>query len=641
VTNRWNAFPASFCLVLIAIGSAYWIWSYALAPQATLDQRILFRPDGDADYLPQVAALSRFHLGEAAVRELANTGVRSFPMAATLAHSALVRLFGDAGFVLADILAVLLYGYLLSRFLQAAGIASRVAGMLAAAVVAGAGELFVANASRFTGPIPVMFWASRFPRPSVTEILVLLVLLLWIRLFSRGPAAGLSDWALLGMVGGCLLQADIYQAVSLAIGSSLLVLVVLLRDAKSALRGASAAALAAAATALPFLYQRTHELADIPKRWGVFSLSGHHWYPFTPLRLFVIIPVVVAISFAYWWRSPLEYRAQVRTTAPVMGALLAVSAFAGPLSLLTFRTGIEIYHYSATAQMMAGYGILLCLGWIAQDFLRRAGILGSGRSMAAVAGFVFAACLVLGAWTAYHSFAEVWWGRRQSAVADPRDRGRFDRAEEVRYRSAFQQLHEVLARPEYRGAEVLGTFDGEVMNWWEYRGKYVYLPDIFNTTVADTEVEARVYAFMHLLEASDQDFSHALDNWYFQLRVLSFAKYQANMAFTPWPLEDYSPEAQKRIVHRGILEGKMPELPLPERTRLMEGYAHFDPLQQPPRRLDLIVLSRGTDLRQDVHPEKGNLRLLWQNEVFELWVPGTTAPRFPDSSAAELSTFRR
>lgn len=602
------------------MGSAYWICSLILEPGATLDQRVLFRPDGDTDYLPQVAALARLHAGETAVRELAGTGVRSFPVAATVLHAALVRLFGDAGFVLADIVIVLLYGYLLSRFLESAGIDRAVARMLAAGAVSGAAGLFVANASRFTGSIPVMFWASRFPRPSVTEIYVLVVLLLLVRLFLRGPAADWRDWILLGGAAGCLLQADIYQAVLVAIAGAGILLILLLRNAGAVLRGALVAALAAAVAALPFLYQRTHELPDIPRRWGVFTLSGHDWFLFTPLRLFVIIPAVLAVSLAYWFRSSKENSTRVRAVVPVMTVVLIVAPFAGPLALFLTRKGIELYHYSVAAQMMAGYGILLCLGWVAQDILGRAGILSSGRSMAAIAAVVFAACIAISGWTSYQSFAEVWWGRTQAAVPDPRDRGRYDRAEESSYRSAFQQLHALLARPEYSRADVLGTFDGEVMNWWEYRGKHVYLPDVFNTTVADSEIESRVFGFMHLLGATDQDFSRALDSWYFQLRVLSFAKYQANMAFTPWPLQAYSRDARMRILRMGLLAGKYPELPDPERARLMDAYARFDPQRQPPRQLDLIVLS-ASGMRQYVHPEKTTLKLLWKNERFEVWAP--------------------
>ena len=59
----------AFVLALLCIGSAYWICSWLVPPGASLDQRILFRPDGDSDYLPQAAALSRLHLRETAVRE--------------------------------------------------------------------------------------------------------------------------------------------------------------------------------------------------------------------------------------------------------------------------------------------------------------------------------------------------------------------------------------------------------------------------------------------------------------------------------------------------------------------------------------------------------------------------------------------
>jgi hypothetical protein len=113
-----------------------------------------------------------------------------------------------------------------------------------------------------------------------------------------------------------------------------------------------------------------------------------------------------------------------------------------------------------------------------------------------------------------------------------------------------------------------------------------------------------------------------LENQYFLMRVLGGGRYQGNSMYASWPLRDYSPDAQARIRQTPALVRNL-EMPLPEKRRLLDAYEHFDPLAQPYRKLDLIVLSKG-DLRQYTHPEKGGLRLGWKDDTFEIWVSGRT-----------------
>jgi hypothetical protein len=197
-------------------------------------------------------------------------------------------------------------------------------------------------------------------------------------------------------------------------------------------------------------------------------------------------------------------------------------------------------------------------------------------------------------------------------------------------------LHYTLTQPAFQQAEVLGTFDGQVADWWEYRGRYVYLPDIINTTVSDREIEARVYGFLHMLQVTPEEFGVMLATPSFLLRVLAGLKYQVNSTYTLAPLHDYSPAAQAQIAHATLQAPLVMAVSLPEKQRLLDEYGHFDPLAQPYRELDLIILSNN-DLRRYLHPERGNLNLQWKNDMFEIWRPKETKAEIGAVSARETN----
>ena len=628
---------AVFFLVVLCIASVYWIGIWAVAPGTTLDEAILFRPHGDSDYLPLVSAASRLELGEASIREMAHLGVRSFPVGSVFLHATMVRLLGDVGFAIADVLLFLSFGWILYYFIRNAGITRRVAEVLAVAVVAGVAAQMVETSSRLIGHVPVTFWNSRLPRPFVTEVFVLVFFVLATRIISRrGVGVKSWEWIAIGITLALLLQSDVYQASNLAGVGVVLGAYLLAVRATGAIRGLAMAAAAVVVGCVPFFYQRFHELPDVLGRWGMFS-NGHHLFMFTPPKLFALAFLVLIVLGLLARRGGVLHRANMTASATVVGVAVLISLFSGPLSLLVLGKGIQIHHYSKAAEMNLGYALVLCAGWLAQDVLRRfyknrqiarlltPGVGNLGFALAMVGCLAFAISL------RYKSLDDTWWGRNQ-----PRTPPRFvTTVQESLYRSSFSALHAMLVQPGLKQAEVLGTFDGQLANWWEYRGRYLYLPDIFNSTVSDQEIEKRIYGFMRLMMVAPEEFDQILENRYFLLRVLAGEKYLANAIYMRWPLQDYSREAQARIVRTSIVNEVNLELPLPEKQRLMDGYRHFDPLTQPFRKLDVIVLSKG-ELRQYMHPEKSKLSLKWSNDIFELWVPDQV-----DMSAGSVGTLAR
>jgi hypothetical protein len=649
-----NVASVIFWFAILLIGSAYPIGSRIIKPKITLDQVILFRPFGDPDYLPQVSALARLELGEASVKEMAGRGVRSFPFASVLLHATLVRLLGDVGFVVADLLAYVLYAWMLSTFLRCAGITRPVAEVITLLVVSGAFTLILASATSRVGLIPVLFWEPRFPRPLITELIVVAFLVLAIRLFNNQTTRSrLRAWVLMGVLGACLIQSDIYQAANMILVATLLVFYLVIRDWKIALRGAVFAGCVAAVMCMPFLYQRLHESPDVLRRWGVFY-SHHRLILLGGRRLFALAFLTLIVEAVLCWRHRGAARADAKGAALVTGAAVVVSLASGPLSLLVLGRGLQAYHYTDRAMTAIGYALLLCAGWVIQDTLRRPyRVLGRHKGLAfRIERLAFASAVVValaaGAGSAYKGIRDecptapsmLWryargWAWPEPAGVNPR------------YQSSFAELRAELVRPEHQAARVLGTFDIQLASWWEYRNKYLYLPDVFNTTVSDREIEARVYLFLRRMGATPEDFDRLLDNWYFLARVVSSVKHQANAVYTPWPIQDYSPDAQRRIASTPIMESFHLELPLSERRRLLESYAHFEALAQPWCQLDVIVLTKG-QLRRFLHPEGANLRLAWANDAFEVWVPGNRAvssssslQRWPTAAGPEARPVAR
>jgi hypothetical protein len=606
-----------FLLAALLIGASYWIGVRVIRPAATLDQAILFRPGGDPDYLPPLTALARLDFGEASVREMAGQGIRSFPFGSLLLHSSLVRLFGEPGFVAADIFAFLLYGCVLSYFLRKSGIARPIAEVLTLFVLSGALSVVLHSIfGTYTNNIPVTFWHHRFPRPLITESFVVAFLSLAVR-FINDPElrSKLSAWALMGALGACLVQSDIYQAMNITLLAIFLVLYLFPKNRKTILGGVTVAVGVAAILSTPFVYQRLHESQDILRRWGTFS-SGHRLVlPGFGLISFAFLILLLEILLCYRFRDSME--GSTRAGALIIGVVLIASVLSCTLSLFVLGRGLQIYHFRQETELVSGYAVLLCTGIVLQASFQWLGRTLRIREIPALRlkALAFAAAVVVAVAAAAMEAREVI---RQELPAQ----GTLKMAGVPlqRYKSSFADLRAELMRPQYKNAQVIGTLDLQLADWWQYRNRYIYLPDTFNSTASDSEVEARVYCFLRMMGTSPEDFDRLLDSDYFLLRVLSGAKYQANAKYAPWPIEEYSPDARRRIAGTSVWERLHLELPTSERRRLLHAYAQFYPPAEPYRKLDIIVLLKGK-LRQFFHPEKGSLTLAWENDAFELWIP--------------------
>ena len=616
--DRRDAYPSTGFLIAAGLMAVVcWIAPLFLAPHRSVNETILFRQGGDPDYLTQVAAVAHFNIGETSVIEHAGKGVRSFPVASVLPHALLFRLWGGVGFILADILVTLVYAWLLRYYLCKAGTAPGIAELLSIVVVSGMAGWIIGKSWQFGLRLPVAFWEIRFPRPFVTEVFVICFFLFAYIALRDADRQRLSIWFLLGLTLACLVQSDIYEATNtlLVLAFILVYLAITGSDRKAVILKGAVTSATVVVFSLFFIYQYLHTSKDVMRRWGVFP-TYHRPVFIGGKRLLLAAAVVLAIGILLAYLSSDDRKRHRQPALILAGVAVIASLFSCPLSTMILRQTVQIYHYRDDAYLMIGYACTLYVGYLLTDALHSRLMLGMHqlRRVAPVAGMlVVTACLVL-VYRNTYEHVKSDYPTAPSMLLYPIDFAL------KHYRSDFSRLHQHLGLAPYSRATVLGTIDLQLADWWQYQGKYLYLPDNFDSLASDHEHEARVCSFVHMLGSSTEEFGQLLDSGYLWGEWIGAGKYIANSLFTPWPIEDYSGDAQQRIAQTSPLDSWHLELPRSERHRLMDGYSRTSSDLTGVRRPDIIILNGGR-LRKLFHPERGPWKLAWSSGTFELWVP--------------------
>jgi hypothetical protein len=599
--------PSSlFIAGALAISAIFWLLPMALMPKATLDTLVFFRSEGDPGYYPQVAAAADLKLGEISVKEYAGTGVRSFPLVPYVIHGLLERILGPAGFMVADILVIFLYACALRYLLTTAGAGAWPAEFLSLLVISNTASEAVSKS------MPVKFWGERFPRPFIDELFVVLFLILAV-LLAANPGRPKRMYALFGAALALLFQSDIYWAFTAAVVLGAVSLAALLRTGfrpMAARLGVSGIAFTLASG--PFVYQQLHASADVKRRWGVFFTS-HYWQLAPGAR--VIACALAVLAIAAWLALRFRARGGAKQRLPALAVLsvaVGASLITGPLSAALLRQVIQQGHFTETAERAIGYAALLYAGWLLTGISR----FEPGRRFLhdfqyGMRGTLVAVAAILA--VAFFIFIDVHFHLRRL------DRGMDNTPLMVRtYQADFPDLRRVLERPGRSQPLVLGTFDERLADWWQYRRRYLYLPDLFNTTVGDIVVESRILRFLRRVGTTPEDFGHLLDDEYFILVALGSGRYQVYTLFTPWPLSEYSAATQKALTTSPYYFYF--EVPRSEKLRLMKAFEEMQGDDGSSGELDVIVFAKD-HLRPYVHPERAGNVLVWSNRTFEVWLP--------------------
>jgi hypothetical protein len=551
---------------------------------------VIFYRFGDIDYLGFIYALSRFQFHEFVVQGIEEPHLILFPPGISMFYAMPIALFGDYGFPLADsVLSVVR--------LAVCCLVSRVLFRTPAAVIAAGLTIFV-----LTGPLPLIsrywelfyrpLWDMRYPRPFVTGIFALALVVSMYHLYATRPGDRTRPLVCVihGVLIGIAAQGDLHLAIIASFTTAVVLAYSVARSptrwAAPVIAGAQIGAACVIAMS-PMIVQLLNSTPETSQRLGEMIVSRSH-----PPILLDLVPWrdISALGGIYavlaWKKIGGEILRPGRDLIFVVFLLAVVSVLATPLSSTVLGRGIQMHHfpYRSYGFTILGYVLVglviasICLEWLRTRF-----------SPLVPVAMAFSAILLLlvghFSFLAYRSMEIARSDVQQRTL----DHEGFDAIRG--YRHDLADLWRELARPEYRNERVLGTFDHQLSTLWLTRpDHWQWLPDPVMTTVPDAAIEERVLSFAKLVHMTPRKFAQHLTEPYFAIWVLGSWKW--------WP--------------EMVVSAR-------DRLRLEAQYAETAPIRG---RLDLIVLEHGGDFDDLREPPTG-FRKTYENTTFTVWARET------------------
>lgn len=619
-----NLLPDNRCAwVLMAIAALvpclYWPVAMAVHPEDPLELLVCLRY-GDADYLPLIKAVSQGSLHETIVYEAQGLGLLPLPIAGALLHAILLRLFGPAGFIVADVLvgcAFYLAAYALLR-------AVKVRSVLAAVVSVLAALSCQFDLSWLEINFELLLWDLRLVRPFVTNVFLLLCLAGLLGNLVGGVWRSRRGWAFIGVVFALLLQSSTYEAFTIAYAVPLVFvyLWVFERGRRRELCvWAAVFAIVALAASTPFLIQYATDNADLDRRCGFFPVPRFPppWHPmgWQQFLWMVVIPTVPTVALLRW-RRPDGWRSRVTVIGGT--TVLSVLAYFGlPLSALFLGRTVQQYHFIFAFFAFSSYHLTLmvtCVAstlWEAYCRSRRGPsrlVLFLESPAAKRAGIVLLAVAVIVTSVNLHLTYNRKLIHRPTAKEDQH---------QSLQRQDLRMLMAELARRRDQGENVLATYDRTVHNLWvTFHDGFVFHPMYSYTALPDAELERRLMIAGKLLAMDRQSFLHFLFEWSTTVLWLGGAKYEVTKLHAFAPPEEY-PEATQAAMRRAtVYTGWTACIPMNELRRMLQQYDAVELAAEKMPRLDLLVLRKDASL-EPFSPPPARFELAYENDTYRLY----------------------
>lgn len=600
----------ALCL-MIAIANALlpWIITGVMRPSEPLSVSIIYRNvRGDIQYYPMISHLAQGDYREFCVWEQRGRNWHFFPVASLLLHAICIFLFGNWGFICADVLVTIIFYWLLYYFWRLFHIGKTLSAISSLLLVLQIPFIL----GILVGPIafeiaPV--WGQRLPRPFVCELFLLLVLIAVSAILRKNSADG-KWWCVLGAGMAALIQSDIHSAFVMATSIPVCIWLVASGTDKSSLwRNTLLAALSGAICVLPLVLQRLQHLPDVATRCGLFAAAR-----LAPLYSGAeIAKCLVPLAFfalCYW--ANLQYR---RLHKPLLYfcVLAVIVHLAVPLSIIVTGHGIQLYQFRDRASRIMTYCVLVCILWGLDCLSRR--VLKHYRlgeelqrrlQLAVVLSLlIFASCYF---WLSYPGISQLYSGHMR-----PKFYPQFRRE----YRTAFAEVTRVLAEKNKDRKQVLATFDHQLLAWWlTFTNGYSFLAEPFMSTVTDQEIEKRVAILCRELGMSPRDYLQFLNLPYVANFWLGLAKYQASAAYTFASLHDYPQHVRQQIRRTSIYDNWHLAIPNSEQQRLLTLFHRVSPSHN--LRWHLLVV-RNDKKWAHLTPATKRWKLVYHNKVFRVY----------------------
>ena len=622
-----------------------WVHSFRTFPGESMDVTNIYRgtPPGDIQYYPLIARLADGTLTDGSIKELEGTALRSFPHGTLVFHALGLAAFGDYGFLVADVGITICYFLLFVLLLRTFGISRPTSSFIACVFAL---EIPVRLTSILTlGPISSAFalitriWGNRVPRPFVAELLQVLVFVLILRLLMRHRAT-LTDWILLGVSYGWLLQGDLHSAMVYALASPILVIYVAKRDGtRATVRNCMIAGSLFLVSISVFLCQRLSDHPDVSTRWGLFELgrlAGFQMYWRLLFSPGLAIAILCVTRYLLWPLPLADYQGSdserfINRAWWFLSALLLAAFSCGPISIAILGKTIQPYHFNDRAERLCGY-ILIALIAIWIEALCR--VLKSKVSSSLLDRCAWHITTYAGIVALVVGFFAYQWIYPRTPYTQPVRHVLYAHLLDVQpnYRASFSEMTRHM-RQELPSDAVVASFDHQVFAWWmTFEGKYWFLVEPFVSSIPDDELEIRLLVLCKLLGVSTDDFIDFLQtpiesepdtHGYANVFWLALAKYQASQFYTFAPLDDYTTTQQTAIARTDYVWQTI--IPLSELDRLRKRYdaTSLDDLDS--RALDAIVLNNHGPEAEWTPPLDG-WKLSFENDGFRVFIRRDEGP---------------
>lgn len=667
-------------LFLVAVKAlGYWLVSRLQHPQEPLSVLAMYRV-GDIQVYPAISSLSRLNLSENIVFEHLQEGLW-LPFPPLFPHALLVGLFGELGFVVADVIIALSYYVVLSALLRLFGISKSWSACASLLVVSG-GLGFVAETVEATQKNPVFdaliksifgllcaaclcsvllssrsasasrrarliqlgwiaavaagllyliatdssLWSWRIPRPFITEIPFLVCVFCLAIVLARCGHQNSRPWIpwfWSAIAFSLLFQSQLYSGMStsLIIASMMIYSLSLSfrtqRNLKADIKSIFVFLATTAVCSVPFLLSRLLEHPDYPVRLGVFPVERNSISLIPSLNLYFLAGA--ALILGWFLLAALQGGSKDRHPYRKEGIWLLCSFCLA--SLLVFPVSAFVLGKSVQVYHFSEHiekVVYLTILVFFLSTLSLKSLLFSGRNPKRAEERL--GTIKVLAVILLSTVATVSSALEYSEVSGHM-RPDFEEYQSLtNYRSDFLEITNELSIHRRQGAQVIGTLDAQLFSWWiSFQNGHSFILDPSLTPLPDRVVENRLAAFCRILGLGSEEFKALINRPYVTNFWLGHDKYQASQAHTFAPLSDYDPEVRERIERADINSSWNLAIPNSEQERLLLLYESVDLKQvYAELALDLIVLAKDAGSR-DFLPAPELFKLSFENETFRLW----------------------
>jgi hypothetical protein len=443
------------------------------------------------------------------------------------------------------------------------------------------------------------------------------ILLIWARKPMLVMLTARNVWflAAFGLAAAVLLQSDVFVFMAAASSGILLLAWFLVARQVSIglglVAGVSVALAVFLLAAIPFALQQIYSAKDLVLRFGVFPLaSNNRWILIQDFVAASIAPSLYLLLLLWAGIALLRILGHpIKRSYAVVLTILSISGAAGGILFFLFSpAGVQVYHFWPLSNMTYFFPLSVVVLHIFEVFLQRFVPLTRHSAIRVAIPGLLVVFAIVGVWLKTISFVATTSAMRSD---------HFPPVKAGELRSELAILISYL-KVDSIGPALLLTNDHHLLTWWtmENMGPLL-LPDVFNTTLSQADVEKQVIAAAYALRWSREQFlqfvagpridsagyvTSSTNIWF-----LGHNLYQANRAHRVAPIDDYPPDLRDRIARASARSAWQVIVPTSEQARLAEQFDRGtpDPRLQP----RYIVVLKQASFPVD-HIDPGRFRLV-------------------------------